>query len=473
MPSALGIGEDGHAAAGAPAAERLSALQFFRRYPVFFLAFGPPIFRSIAGIDATKGQVDIWAVLQVIWLGAISARAILRLAAAEWILIPRQVWFVLKLAFFLGLLFLASALYSSSRLVSAAYAILYLLTIVCIIEFLADAYRNPPNWLQCIFALRLVALTLLAVVILTALVDPVLVLSIVPGAGVRFTGGAVAPLPVICPMIAIISAYSFLHGLESKVRSVCFFGVGLIGTLGTQTRGSELALLLALVLLGLGWARRSRRSAYLFVFGCVASILLFGIALGAFGGEHIWEVFNRNESAQGIESASGRTDIWKFVIQYCLSHPQGMGYVAGFRTIFRQYFTLGLQVEVSHIGNSHNAFLDVLGDAGWLALGMYLLMLARIVAIGRRVASPGGPGNPSSRAAIRCAFAMLVFCLGYGMAASDFVVPLRADFYWQNIIVAILLGISQEAILASRAHPDPGSNSNRSRQESRLLTDST
>ncbi len=452
--SALGIGRDRREAAGAQSPRSLSAWKFFRRYPIFFLAFGPPIFRSLAGIDATKGKLDVWAFLQVILLGAVSSRAILRLASAESIFIPRQIWFILKLAFFLGLLFLASATYSSSRPVSAAYAILYLLTLVCVIEFIADAYRNPPDWTQCMFQLRFVALALFAVAALTLLVKPGLVVAFVPGAGARFTGAAVAPLPVLCPMIAIISAYTFLHGLESKVRSAIFFLIGMAGTLGTQTRGAELALFLALAILGFVWARKSRRSAYLFVFGCMASILFFGVVVGAFGGERIWEAFNRGGSTQGIESASGRTEIWAFVIRYCLAHPQGMGYVAGFRVLFRQYFTLAQQVEVSHIGNSHNAFIDILGDAGWLALGIYLLLLAKVASLGKRFADERAPAQQAaeiaSRQAIQCALVMLVFCLGYGMAASDFAIPLRTDFYWQNIIIAIILGVSQERIVASR-----------------------
>src|ERR1039458_7526330 len=91
---------------------RLSSLKFFMRYPIFLLMFGPPIFRSSAGIDATKGNVDIWAFIQVGWLSLFAIRAILRLVAARSIFLPKSIRSILRLAFILGLLYLASVAYS-------------------------------------------------------------------------------------------------------------------------------------------------------------------------------------------------------------------------------------------------------------------------------------------------------------------------------------------------------------------------
>jgi len=399
--------------------------------------------------------IDFWAFIQVGLLCAISARAIWRLSSAQSIRIPKQVRSIYKMAFFLGLLFLASSVYSTSRLVSAAYSILYILTMICVVEFIVDANKYPPNWMQCLFHLRLIALLLFVAILLTLTFYPSIVMAVIPGVGIRLGGGAVAPVTVICPMIAIISAYTFLHSLESRARSVLFFMVGLTGTLITQGRGCEFALFLSFAILGIGWAKTGRRSAYVFISGLMASILLSGMLLGAIGGGRIWNTFNRGQNAQDIASASGRTQVWNFVIQYCLAHPQGMGYIAGFRTIFRQYFTLGLRIDVTGFGNAHNVYMQVLADAGWLALAIYLIMMVKIVSLGWRFAKKRAlvtfESDSVPRHAIQCALVLLIFYFADGMDAADFSLPLRAAFYMQNIIIAIILGASASMLTASRA----------------------
>jgi len=453
------IGNDKYEMPVSQPSRRSTFLSFLMRYPIFLLAFGPPLFRSTAGVDATKGQLDAWSFLQVGLLSLVAIRAIWRLASAESIHIPKQIRSIFKLSFLLGFLFLASAVYSTSHPVSAAYSILYFLTMICVVDFVIDVYQDPPDWMQCLLQLRLVMLLLFGLVLVTLAIDSSLVLAIEPGAGIRLGGGAVASVAIICPMIAVISAYTFLHSLESRVRSFCFFLMGLTGTLSTQSRGSEIALFLSLAILGAGWAKTEKRTAYTFISVLMASILLFGAVVGTVGGERMWNFFNRGESVEGIESASGRTDIWKFVIQYCMAHPQGMGYIAGFRTLFKEYFALGLQVDVTHIGSSHNAFIDILADAGWLALALYLVMMAKIVSLGwhfaKKTTLEALAQEDKGRCAIRCALVLLIFCFAEGIDDSQFSIPLRSAFYLQNIIVALILSISARMLVASRIRNIP------------------
>jgi hypothetical protein len=442
---------------------RLSFIKFLKRYPIFYLAYGPPIFRS-GGIDATKGVIDAWTILQVGLLFLIVIRAIRRLSVAESILIPKQIRSILRNAFLLGALFLVSAVYSPSRLVSAAYSILYLFTWICVAEFIVDIYRKPPNWLQSLFHLRMITLQLFAVILMVLPFKPGFVMGYQAGVGMRLGGGSIGFVPVICPIIAIISAYAFVYSLESKGRSFAYFLIGLVGTLVTQSRGSELALLLSLAILVLGRAKTSKRAAYKAISWFMALILLSGVILVSGGGGRIWNTFNRGQEAGSIESASGRTDIWKYVIQYCVAHPQGMGYVAGFRMLFREYSALGLQVVTARIGNPHNSFLEVLADAGWLALAIYLIMITEVVAVGwsfvkkqRHMARMAT--SSTTRHAVRCGLLLLVFCFGMGMSNADFCVPLRGTFYLQNIIIAIILGACANMIVASRAQHNSSTKS--------------
>lgn len=433
---------------------RPTYFQFMRRYPIFILFFGPPIFRSSQGIDATRGGLDLWAFFQVAVLAAVAFRAVLRLSSDQAILIPKRIQSVLRLAFILGLLFLTSAVYSPSHLVSAAYAFLYLMTLVCVLEFIVDIYRKPPDWMQCLLMIRLSSLILFGVVLLTLLVSPKTVMNVIPGIGIRLSGGAVAPVSVTCPLMAIISAFAFLNSLESKARSILFFLIGVAGTFVTQARGSELALLFSLAILVAVWAKTNKRSTYLFVVGFIVVILLSVVFTGVVGGERIWNKFNRGENSADIASASGRTEIWSFVFDYCAKHPQGMGYVAGFRVLFRKHFSLGSGLIVERIGAAHNSFVDVLADAGWLALAIYLIMLAKVIVYGWRFAKRQSvitfTADIVSRQAIQCAMILLFFCFADGMSDSEFSLPMRMAFYAQFIFVAIILGASGRIQAASR-----------------------
>jgi len=113
---------------------RLSFLRFLFRYPVFLLAFGPPIFRPLDaynGVDTSQSHFDFWSILQVGWIVSIATWSILRLAYARSILVPKQVRSILKYAFFLGLVFVVSVSYSPGPTVSAELSIVYFLTLSC------------------------------------------------------------------------------------------------------------------------------------------------------------------------------------------------------------------------------------------------------------------------------------------------------------------------------------------------------
>lgn len=436
------------------ASKRLSFLNFFLRYPIFLLAFGPPEFKSSVVGDTSQAHFDLWNVFQVGWLAVIALRAIVRLATARSILIPKQIQSILKLPFFLGILFLISVVYSPGRVISAEYAFLYFLNLICMLEFVVDAYRDPPNWMQCIFQLRLVALLLLAVVLLTIPFAPSLVMGVVPGAGIRILGGSVASMAIYPEMIAVISAYTFLHSLESKGRSALLFLVGLVGTLVTQARGAELSLFLVLAVLAVGWARMSKRSAYIFVAGLMASVLLGGVVVGSIGGERIWQAFNRGQDLEGIATASGRTGVWENIIEYCITHPQGMGYISGVRTFHRRDYATNLHAALTNIGGADNSFLQVLADAGWLALALYLTTIAKTVALGwrsmKKLPSVTLASGSVTRHSLQCALLLLLYCCAEGMEGPAFAVPLFGSFYCQNILIVMILGASASVLIASR-----------------------
>jgi O-antigen ligase len=335
--------------------------------------------------------------------------------------------------------------------------VFYFLTIICVLEFIVDAYRNPLNWVESLFQLRRITLFLLILVALTILFHTSDAYEVSPGAGVRTIGGSVASLSLISPIISIVSAYSFLYRLEPRGRALFLFSVGLGGELISRSRFSQAALFLCLLLAFLPWVwNASRRRAYARITGFMTFAALACAAVGIIGRERIWTIFNKGQSSKTIESLSGRTEIWAFVFKYCLAHPQGMGYVAGFRIVFRQYFSLNSGNSLSQLGTAHNTYVDVLAGAGWLALGIYLIMLAKIVKLawrfGKKQNRLSSGIDQSFPHGIGCSLLLLTFCLFYGMGATEFSAPLRGSFGILYTIIAIILGALANAIAASRQY---------------------
>jgi len=437
---------------------RLSTLEFLLRYPVFLLAFGPPILRqrsTFAGVDTSQSHFDFWSILQVGWVFAIALRAIIRLSFGHQMHLTRQARSILKYVLFLGLVFTASVAYSPGAVVSGEFSILYFVTWICFVEFLSDAYQNPPDWLQCLFVIRLILVVLLALVAICSVVQPSLVLAVTEGAGIRFSGGAIAPVGVIGPIIAIISAYSFLNFLERRSRSLLLFLAGVISTFVTQARGSEIALFLCLAILGFGWAKSGKRIAYLLVSATVALVLLATLVLVDVGADRIWDKFNRGQDSQGILTLSGRTEMWSDIVAYTFTHPQGMGYMSGLRTFRGGHFAMNLHSNLNNIGGADSSYFEVLADAGWLSMAFYLLILGKTAALGWRFAKkhPVKPFAPdlAARHAIHCALLLFFFCLVEEVEDTGFSNPLRPEFYFQDIFIAIILGVCASLVLASRA----------------------
>jgi hypothetical protein len=199
----------------------------------------------------------------------------------------------------------------------------------------------------------------------------------------------------------------------------------------------------------------SKRSAYLFVSALMAFTLLASAVIGEIGGERIWQAFNRGQDVEGILTASGRTGVWAEVIRYSLIHPQGMGYIAGIRgSRIAPNSDASMHGTLKNLGGTDNSFMEVLTDAGWLALALYLLMLFRTIAMGWRFAKKDASAALASdiyvRHSIRCALLLLMFCLAEGMEGSIFTIPLLGAFYCQNILIAMILGASANILVASR-----------------------
>jgi hypothetical protein len=436
------------------ASRRLGTLRFFMRYPIFLLAFGPPVFKSGVTGDTSQAHFDIWNIFQVSWLSFVTVRAILKLTSSRSVSIPRQIQAILRFFLLLGLLFIASVSYSPGRVISAEYCVLYFMTLICVVEFIADAYKAPPNWMQCIFQIRRISLILFCIVLLTLLFNPALVMSMVPGIGIRMLGGFVASMTLYPEMVAIISAYCFIHSLEPRFKSAVFFLIGVAGSAISQTRGALISLSVILIIIFLAWGKMARRSAFLVISGLMVSLLVGGAILATVGGDRILQTFNRGQNVADVATLSGRTGVWLDIIKYSISSPQGMGYIAGVRTFHRSDYATNLHATLNRMGGTDNSYMETLADAGWLALGLYLAVILKIFTIGWRFAKRvPGIDFTSDRVLyhpLRCVLLLFVFCLFEGMESSMFAIPMFGSFYCQYLLIAIILGASANILGIAR-----------------------
>ena len=432
---------------------KLSYLKLLLRYPVLLLAFGPPVLRShylpVADVDATWPHFDYWSVFQVALPFLVAARAAYRLAFAHSIVIPRTSRIILGLAFFLWALFAISCLYSPRPLATIAFAFLYLLNLICVFEFLVDVYHNPPDWMQFVFGLRFVCLALLGLLLLVLPFKPQLV-TISTGYGIRLLGGGICAVYIVCPVIAIISAYSFLHSLESKISSAFFFLASAAALVASQWRGAEISLILVLILLVIDWARMRKHFAIKVTTVAVTIALLIGLALAVFGSHRVWVALTHNQDREVLLGGSGRVEQWMALLHYSVDHPLGMGYVA--RTERPDLEGPWGQYKIEGIDNG---YLEVLGVAGWLALAVYAIILAKTAALGWRFATKrsfvGALHSGVTSDSIRCAVLLFTYCLLEQMENSEFAIPLRQSFYLQYILIAIILGQSAAVLNASHS----------------------
>jgi hypothetical protein len=137
-----------------------------------------------------------------------------------------------------------------------------------------------------------------------------------------------------------------------------------------------------------------------------------------------------------------------------------MGYIAGIRTFHGGIFAENLHASLSKGGGIDSAYLETLADAGWLALGFYMIMIVKTFALGLRFAKKhtfeGRIQYGAFRHPLRCALLLLLYCVVEQMEGPDFVLPLRQAFYVQNIIIAIILGASASMLFAARAGYNSG-----------------
>jgi len=209
--------------------------------------------------------------------------------------------------------------------------------------------------------------------------------------------------------------------------------------------GAAISLFLVLMVLGVGWARTKKHAVIILASAAAIFVLLAGLIAVTLGSSRISQGISHNQPVSEVMSGSGRVEEWEALMRYCVDHPQGMGYIAGVRYYRIGRFAPGTPFD-HQVGGTDNGYMEVLADAGWLALVTYAAMFARTAGLGWRIAKNHGfahaAPSPDGFPALQCMLLVFLYCLLEQMENSDFVTPLRQCFYLQYILMAMILGAS-------------------------------
>lgn len=286
--------------------------------------------------------------------------------------------------------FLATALFSTAWSINPAVTALKALVLVgCYISLLllVRYYETPRG------AIDGVATAIYIVIAATAATAVLLpgraYTPIESGQNSRLTGVFPQASPNILAMLAVVGLIALLAGVGPKfvvqkvpVR-VLFVALAFGEVIATRTRTALAFGLVALLVAFLWLARRSVPLQLAGILGVPA------VAVTALALEPVAAAFlRRGQSAQGLSTLTGRTDVWNLALQVWEQHPWlGTGYYAGTR--------LGLRGLYSEISNADNTWIETLLDVGvigctllaffWLAGSLRILVWRKTLPVGYTV----------------------------------------------------------------------------------------
>ncbi len=169
--------------------------------------------------------------------------------------------------------------------------------------------------------------------------------------------------------LAVVAVLPLINYLRMHTRSALLrtglavsIGLQIVMVLGSYSRGGVVALAATL---GIFWVRSRNKIAY-----AIVGAVVVGVALN-FMPDRFWDRINTLHNVQGDSSFQGRVTAWQVAIHVAIDRfPFGAGFYAPqLRQIFNAYFP----DETNHA--AHSIYFQVLGEHGFVGLGLYLLLL--------------------------------------------------------------------------------------------------
>ncbi|MHB9146732.1 MAG: O-antigen ligase family protein [Symbiobacteriia bacterium] len=394
------------------------------QFPILLLLLGPPLLRTDSRdvLASLTGNMDAWTLLRAAWWGGatlIALTVLVHHARALWA--SRRTKTVVALGLLWVLSVAASALFSVSPLYTLASAALLggaLLTGLDLYVRLDERVITPEQLLLTTLNV-ITGLTLLVAVVSIWRPDIVGALSF---SGPRFLGGQVASIPDL----AVTAILLLIHRLFTVRRrgSILWSIVRLAGfsfvLLVAQNRTSFVQVAVGLFVYFVHYYRGAFKKIRLLLWAATAFLLTIGTAVIIFSPlitSRVWEFLLRNQ--QNLNNLSGRTEIFSFLWTQALHKPWGLGYAAGTRlaiTSNPQFFQV---IVARHIGNAHDAYLELLAGAGVQALLLFLVIVLLFLTIRVRRTMTAIAG--ANRAV------MLALLVG-GITSSSLVLPFTGSY---------------------------------------------
>ena len=189
--------------------------------------------------------------------------------------------------------------------------------------------------------------------------------GVIRGNSGLFEGSTIGTVAVmIIPILFALKRQSILLPWP-RLRRTVYLGYAalcVLGAIGTFARTAMVGL--GLLALGTVVERRRRLGA---IAGVVAALLILSQFAPA-----AW--FSRMETTDTYEtdrSANARVLVWKWTLDFAIDHPLG----GGFLTYYVDKITLPSGATLSGVA-FHNAYIEVLGEHGWIGLGLFIGALA-------------------------------------------------------------------------------------------------
>ena len=179
-------------------------------------------------------------------------------------------------------------------------------------------------------------------------------------------------LSTVCAMFVPLLLWGRSHAqlVPERLRTPGFLGYAAVSgaaAIGTFARTA----LIAFAVVAIGLMLRSRRK--------VLTAVLLGIAVlgGALITGQRWDARMRTtETYGGDTSALTRLEVWKWTVHYAEENPLGGGFEVN--RISRIETPDGNGGTFVQVGRAfHNAFMEILGEQGWVGLFIFLALCAR------------------------------------------------------------------------------------------------
>lgn len=170
------------------------------------------------------------------------------------------------------------------------------------------------------------------------------------------------------PLVAYLQHHSLIAPGRGLMRYVYYAApvFAAIGTIGTFARAGVLA---GVVWAAIAWWHSRRKVALLIVLagGIFAILPLMGTEWTA-------RIMTTTE-ARGDDSALGRLLAWQWTLDFAMRNPAGGGF-----DVYRGSYAVaerpdGTQFTINGLA-SHNIYFEVLGEQGWVGLGIFLSIFA-------------------------------------------------------------------------------------------------